>query len=97
MSGFVIDLTRSPTELIAENALLRQQLIVASRKVKRARERSLMEEGNPQTAEKSTVTKDGDGNSTTARLTATIAGDRAHSVHGPLLWAVCLSVPACAT
>src|SRR5512136_18629 len=30
-SGFVADLTRSLAELIAENALLRQQLIVASR------------------------------------------------------------------
>jgi len=34
-SGFVADLTRSRAELIAENALLRQQLIVASRAVKR--------------------------------------------------------------
>jgi len=33
--GFIADLTRSRTELIAENALLRQQLIVASRRVKR--------------------------------------------------------------
>jgi len=30
-SGFIADVTRSPAELIAENALLRQQLIVASR------------------------------------------------------------------
>jgi hypothetical protein len=34
-SGFLADLTRSRAELIAENALLRQQLIVASRGVKR--------------------------------------------------------------
>jgi hypothetical protein len=34
--GLVADLTRSRAELIAENALLRQQLIVASRGVKRA-------------------------------------------------------------
>jgi putative transposase len=33
--GFIADLTRSRAELIAENALLRQQLIVASRAVKR--------------------------------------------------------------
>jgi hypothetical protein len=33
--GFVADLTRSRAELITENALLRQQLIVASRGVKR--------------------------------------------------------------
>ena len=33
--GFVSDLTRSRSELIAENAFLRQQLIVASRGVKR--------------------------------------------------------------
>ena len=33
--GGLKDLTRSRSELIAENALLRQQLIVASRKVKR--------------------------------------------------------------
>ena len=35
VSGVLRDLTRSRKELIAENALLRQQLIVASRKVKR--------------------------------------------------------------
>jgi hypothetical protein len=35
--GVVADLTRSRPELILENALLRQQLIVASRSVKRAR------------------------------------------------------------
>jgi transposase InsO family protein len=34
-SGFISDLTRSRAELITENALLRQQLIVASRAVKR--------------------------------------------------------------
>ncbi len=34
-SGFIADLTRSRAELIAENAVLRQQLIVASRSVKR--------------------------------------------------------------
>jgi transposase InsO family protein len=34
-TGFVADLTRSRAELITENALLRQQLIVASRAVKR--------------------------------------------------------------
>jgi hypothetical protein len=34
-SGFLADVTRSRAELIAENALLRQQLIVASRGVKR--------------------------------------------------------------
>jgi putative transposase len=33
--GFIADLTRSRAELVAENALLRQQLIVASRAVKR--------------------------------------------------------------
>jgi hypothetical protein len=33
--GFIADLTRSRAELIAENAFLRQQLIVASRGVKR--------------------------------------------------------------
>jgi hypothetical protein len=33
--GLLRDLTRSREQLIAENALLRQQLIVASRKVKR--------------------------------------------------------------
>src|SRR5580693_30768 len=36
-SGFMVDLTRSRSELITENALLRQQLIVASRSVKRPR------------------------------------------------------------
>ena len=35
VAGFAMDLTRSRGELLAENALLRQQLIVASRKVKR--------------------------------------------------------------
>jgi transposase InsO family protein len=34
-SGFIADLSRSRAELITENALLRQQLIVASRSVKR--------------------------------------------------------------
>jgi len=34
VAGFLKDLTRSRRQLIAENALLRQQLIVASRKVK---------------------------------------------------------------
>jgi len=33
-TGFAADLFRSRDELLAENALLRQQLIVASRKVK---------------------------------------------------------------
>jgi hypothetical protein len=33
--GFLADLTRSRAELLAENAFLRQQLIVASRSVKR--------------------------------------------------------------
>src|ERR1019366_2781197 len=33
--GFIVDLTRSRAELVTENALLRQQLIVASRAVKR--------------------------------------------------------------
>ena len=36
-SGFIADLTRSRAELIAENALLRQQLIVASRAPSNAR------------------------------------------------------------
>jgi transposase InsO family protein len=35
VAGFFKDLTRSRGQLIAENALLRQQLIVASRKIKR--------------------------------------------------------------
>ena len=35
LTGFAADLFRSRWELIAENALLRQQLIVASRKLKR--------------------------------------------------------------
>jgi hypothetical protein len=35
VAGFFKDLSRSRGQLIAENALLRQQLIVASRKVKR--------------------------------------------------------------
>jgi len=34
-AGALKDLTRSRSELVAENALLRQQLIVASRRVKR--------------------------------------------------------------
>jgi len=34
-TGFAIDLSRSRQELLAENVLLRQQLIVASRGVKR--------------------------------------------------------------
>jgi len=46
VTGFVEDLFRSPAELRAENAALRQQLIVASRKVKqphfRPLERALM-------------------------------------------------------
>jgi hypothetical protein len=40
-SGFVADLFRSRDELLAENALLRQQLIVASRKVKQPKFRPL--------------------------------------------------------
>jgi hypothetical protein len=36
VAGFAVDLTRSRKELLAENALLRQQLIVASRSVKRS-------------------------------------------------------------
>jgi len=35
LAGLITDVTRSRTELLMENALLRQQLIVASRKVKR--------------------------------------------------------------
>ncbi len=35
VAGFAMDLTRSRRELLAENTLLRQQLIVTSRKVKR--------------------------------------------------------------
>ena len=46
VSGFVADLFRSRNELLAENAMLRQQLIVASRKVKQPKfrpfERSLV-------------------------------------------------------
>jgi hypothetical protein len=46
VAGALKDLTRSREQLIAENALLRQQLIVASRKVKRpifkAHERGLL-------------------------------------------------------
>jgi hypothetical protein len=46
VAGVLRDLTRTRTELAAENALLRQQLIVASRKVKRpvfkAHERGLL-------------------------------------------------------
>ena len=45
-SGFIGDLTRTRQELLAENAMLRQQLIVASRAVKRpqlrAHERGLL-------------------------------------------------------
>ncbi len=40
-SGFVHDLFRSRDELLAENAMLRQQLIVASRKVKQPKFRPL--------------------------------------------------------
>ncbi len=35
ISGFVADLTRSRSDLVVENALLRQQLIVLNRQVKR--------------------------------------------------------------
>ena len=35
LTGFAIDLSRSRQELLAENVLLRQKLIVASRSVKR--------------------------------------------------------------
>ena len=46
VAGFAVDLGRSRQQLIAENTLLRQQLIVASRKVKRPpfrpHERSLL-------------------------------------------------------
>ena len=35
VTGFVSDLTRSKADLLAENALLRQQLIVVKRQVKR--------------------------------------------------------------
>jgi hypothetical protein len=35
LSGIVTDIVRSREEFIAENVLLRQQLVVASRKVKR--------------------------------------------------------------
>ena len=35
VAGFAMDLTQSRKDLLIENALLRQQLIVASRKVKR--------------------------------------------------------------
>src|SRR5260370_33735233 len=45
LGGLLTDMTRSRSELIAENALLRQQLIVAARAVKRpvflGRERGL--------------------------------------------------------
>ena len=34
-AGLISDVTRSRTDLLMENALLRQQLIVASRKIKR--------------------------------------------------------------
>jgi putative transposase len=40
VTGLVMDLTRSRRELVAENAFLRQQLLVASRKVKRPTFRS---------------------------------------------------------
>jgi len=40
VTGLAVDLTRSRKELLAENTLLRQQLIVASRKVKRPAFRS---------------------------------------------------------
>jgi hypothetical protein len=40
VTGLVMDLTRSRRELVAENAFLRQQLIVASRKLKRPAFRS---------------------------------------------------------
>ena len=40
VTGLVMDLTRSHRELVAENAFLRQQLIVASRGVKRPALRS---------------------------------------------------------
>ena len=40
VAGLALDLTRSRKELLAENTLLRQQLIVASRKVKRPAFRS---------------------------------------------------------
>ena len=46
VAGFLVDLTRTRTELLAENALLRQQLIIAQRRVKRPtirrHERALM-------------------------------------------------------
>lgn len=35
VGGLIADATRSRSELIAQNALLRQELIVASRKIKR--------------------------------------------------------------
>jgi len=35
VGGFVADMTRTRSELLAENAMLRQQLIVAARAVKR--------------------------------------------------------------
>jgi hypothetical protein len=35
LGGFLADVMRSRQELLMENALLRQQLVVASRKVKR--------------------------------------------------------------
>ncbi len=41
VSGFVADLFRSRDELLAENALLRQQLIVATRTVKQPKFRPL--------------------------------------------------------
>ena len=40
VTGLAVDLTRSRMELLAENAFLRQQLIVVSRKVKRPAVRS---------------------------------------------------------
>ncbi|MEO7037525.1 MAG: hypothetical protein ABI548_26445 [Polyangiaceae bacterium] len=41
VTGFIADMTRSHAELVAENALLRQQLIVAARAVKRPDLRTL--------------------------------------------------------
>src|SRR5260370_33898081 len=38
--GMVADLTRTRQELLAENAFLRQQLLVAARRIKRARFRA---------------------------------------------------------
>ncbi|MEO7035121.1 MAG: hypothetical protein ABI548_14485 [Polyangiaceae bacterium] len=41
VTGFIADTTRSRAELVTENALLRQQLIVAARAVKRPELRTL--------------------------------------------------------